>query len=72
MNALYTCCTGDYDAMIPPQVPHHNYDNWDFICFTDGDEVAGWTNYEINGTNTSVRTARYCKIMMNEVLKDWL
>lgn len=65
-KALFTCVTGNYDFLFPPQ---NNTPGWDYICFTDNEKLqpGGWEVIPFEGTMSKVRMARHIKILMPEL-----
>lgn len=41
-KVLYTCLIQDYDDLMPIQ---HLHDDWDYVCFTDNEELLQQKNY---------------------------
>ena len=65
-KAVFTCVTGGYDTITPPQQVSPG---WDYICFKDKDSKTpgGWDIIEVDGTMSSTRNARYIKILMPDM-----
>lgn len=65
-KAVFTCVTGGYDFVFPPQ---NVTEGWDYICFTENEnfEASGWKMIPFEGTMSKVRLARYVKILQPEL-----
>ena len=69
-NVIYTAIFGKYDDLPTPQyIP----DNWDFICFTDGDIKSDVWNIKKTTPlyEDSTRTARKYKILPHRFLQGY-
>ena len=69
-NVIYTAIFGKYDDLPTPQyIP----DNWDFICFTDGDIKSDvWNIKKVTPLyEDSTRTARKYKILPHRFLQGY-
>jgi hypothetical protein len=72
-KVVYTCITGDYDALIEPTFVSKDFD---YICFTDNPNITSkvWQiralPNEVSGL-TEVKKQRYVKINPHKILSDY-
>lgn len=72
-RVIYTCCVGNYDSIIQPDVVS---DSFDYVCFADNcreQQIGIWKIRKIpfSDSNNS-RVSRYPKLLPHKVLPKYL
>ncbi|PTN02884.1 uncharacterized protein DUF616 [Mangrovibacterium marinum] len=72
-KVIYTCLTGNYDAL---QNPKYIMEGWDYICFTDTPDKHTsnniWQYRQIpSKVKDNLRRSRYVKLKPHEVLQEY-
>jgi len=70
-KVVYTSITGDYDELLTPTYIN---DNWDYICFTDNDNITSdfWQIQKIEDINlNNKRKNRIYKILPHKYLSEY-
>lgn len=69
-KVIYTCITGNYDAIVEP-----NYitPDWDYVCFTDNPNMTSthWKIVQVNLPYDAAAASRYVKINYQEFLPNY-